>query len=176
VEDDMANEEQDVAGTAWDITKTIGEGLADVTGVAEVAGAGVAGLAVGAAAAVGVGTGMLIEDATDGAISDGIADRLHALVGDDESSAAADSFTDGDVLGGIGHMVSGAADTVGGLLGEAADWATDAGGDATDWATDTAGDATDWAEDTAGGVVDWAQDTAGEAYDDLSQYGEQLID
>ncbi|MGH9187642.1 MAG: hypothetical protein ACRD0U_17810, partial [Acidimicrobiales bacterium] len=81
------------------------------------------------AAAVGVGVGMGIEYATDGAISDGIADGLMGLVGEEESYEAVQAFDDGDYVEGVGHMAMGAGETI-----------YEAGSDAAEWVGDTAGD------------------------------------
>jgi hypothetical protein len=48
--------------------------------------------------------------AAGGAIGTG----LEHLVGDDEAHKSAVAFDDGDILGGIGHMAQGAANTIGG--------------------------------------------------------------
>jgi hypothetical protein len=48
--------------------------------------------------------------AAGGAIGTG----LEHLVGDDEAHKSAVAFDDGDILGGLGHMAEGAANTIGG--------------------------------------------------------------
>ena len=55
--------------------------------------------------------------AAEHAAGNAIGDGLHALVGDDEAHKSAVSFDDGDILGGLGHMASGAASTVEHALG-----------------------------------------------------------
>lgn len=87
-----------------------------VLGVAET-GFNVGGALAGAGpelahnlAATGLGAA---EHAAGNAIGDG----LHSLVGDEEALKSANSFDDGDILGGLGHMASGAASTVEHALG-----------------------------------------------------------
>jgi hypothetical protein len=47
------------------------------------------------------------------AVGDALGDGLSALVGTDQSVQSLHSFDQGDILGGIGHMAEGAADTIG---------------------------------------------------------------
>jgi hypothetical protein len=133
-------EEDDVAQEAWEITSAIGGGIAAVGGVASAA----AGVAVAGAAAVGVGVGMGIDYLTDGAISDGISDGLLGLVGDEESLAAANSFDNGDYIQGVGHMLSGAGETIADTAGEVYDTVADGVGEAYDEVSDFVGDAVDY--------------------------------
>src|SRR4051794_38329444 len=133
-------EEDDVAKEAWEITSTIGGGIAAVGGVASAA----AGVAVAGAAAVGVGVGMGLEYVTDGAISDTISDGLLDLVGDEESLAAANSFDDGDYIEGVGHMLSGAGGTIAAGAGELYDTVSDGASEAYDEVSDFASDAVDY--------------------------------
>jgi hypothetical protein len=51
------------------------------------------------------------------AAGNAIGDGLYSLVGDDEAHKSAVAFDDGDILGGLGHMASGAASTVEHALG-----------------------------------------------------------
>jgi len=51
-------------------------------------------------------------------VGDAIGDGLSALVGTDQSVQSLHSFDQGDILGGIGHMAEGAADTIGGAVSE----------------------------------------------------------
>lgn len=132
-------EEDEIAAEAYGATAAIGAGLAEVAGVG-----GPVGVAVAGAAAVGVGIGMGIEYLTDGAISDGLSDGLLDLVGQEESYQAASSFDDGDYLEGVGHMLSGAGETI-----------ADAAGDAAEWVGETASDAYDAVGDAAEDVVDF---------------------
>ncbi len=46
------------------------------------------------------------------------ADGLSALVGTDQSVQALHSFDSGDILGGVGHMAEGAADTISGAVSQ----------------------------------------------------------
>lgn len=75
--------------------------------------AGPVGLAVGVAGAAGAFIGHEADELSGGAISGGIADGLYGLVGAEESYKAAQSFDDGEILDGVGHMASGAAHTIG---------------------------------------------------------------
>jgi hypothetical protein len=52
------------------------------------------------------------------AAGDALGDGLSALVGTDQSVQSLHSFDQGDILGGIGHMAEGAADTIGGALSQ----------------------------------------------------------
>ncbi len=99
---------------------------------AAAATAGVVGGAVMVAGAAGAAIGMGIEHVTDGAISGAISDGLTDLVGEEESSQAANAFSEGEYLEGVGHMASGAYDTI----------------------SDTASDAWDSVSDTASDVLD----------------------
>jgi hypothetical protein len=56
-----------------------------------------------------------LHDATQAA-GNALGDGLHSLVGDQEALKSAQSFDDGDVLGGLGHMATGAAETIGGAV------------------------------------------------------------
>jgi hypothetical protein len=56
-----------------------------------------------------------LHDATQ-AVGNALGDGLHALVGDQEALKSAQSFDDGDILGGLGHMATGAAETIGGAV------------------------------------------------------------
>ena len=60
--------------------------------------------------------------AAGGAIGTG----LEHLVGDDEAHKSAVAFDDGDILGGLGHMAEGAAETVGNAVGQGLSEAGDA--------------------------------------------------
>jgi hypothetical protein len=66
--------------------------------------------------------------AAEHAAGNAIGDGLHSLVGDDEAHKSAVSFDDGDILGGLGHMASGAASTVEHALG----FGGDSGGQSQD--------------------------------------------
>jgi hypothetical protein len=96
-------------------------GTAVVGGVAG-ATAGVVGGAVLAAGAAGAAIGMGIEHVTGGAISDAGSDALLDVVGEEESYAAAQAFDDGNYLEGVGHMASGAYDTVSDAASDALDY------------------------------------------------------
>jgi hypothetical protein len=52
------------------------------------------------------------------AVGDALGDGLSALVGTDQSVQSLHSFDNGDILGGIGHMAEGAADTIGGAVSQ----------------------------------------------------------
>ena len=52
------------------------------------------------------------------AAGDALGDGLSALVGTDQSVQSLHSFDQGDILGGLGHMAEGAADTIGGAVGQ----------------------------------------------------------
>jgi hypothetical protein len=52
------------------------------------------------------------------AVGDALGDGLSALVGTDQSVQSLHSFDEGDILGGIGHMAEGAADTIGGAVSQ----------------------------------------------------------
>jgi hypothetical protein len=132
-------EEDETAAEAYGATTAIGAGLAEVAGVG-----GPVGVAVAGAAAVGVGIGMGIEYLTDGAVSDTLSDGLLGLVGEEESYKAAQSFDDGDYLEGVGHMLSGAGETIGEAASDAAEWVGDTASDAYDAVADTAGDVVDF--------------------------------
>ncbi len=43
---------------------------------------------------------------------------VESLVGDDQAHQSAVAFDDGDILGGLGHMAEGAAETVGNAVGQ----------------------------------------------------------
>ena len=101
--DDAVDTVSDIAG----VGAQFGGLVAAEYGLPEEAGEVIFGAAAGVGAVVGVG----IEYATDHAISEGISDGLMGLVGEEESYAAASAFDDGDYLGGVGHMASGAWDT-----------------------------------------------------------------
>jgi hypothetical protein len=132
-------EEDEIAAEAYGATTAIGAGLAEVAGVG-----GPVGVAVAGAAAVGVGIGMGIEYLTDGAVSDTLSDGLLGLVGEEESYQAAQSFDDGDYLEGVGHMLSGAGETIGEAASDAAEWVGETASDAYDAVADTAGDVVDF--------------------------------
>lgn len=80
------------------------------TGIEE----GLDGLAQGA----GLGSAHDAINAGLHAVGDEIGDGLSALVGTDQSVQSLHSFDQGDILGGIGHMAEGAADTIGGAVSE----------------------------------------------------------
>ena len=128
----------DVAETAYGVAETAGTLIAEAAEVAGPTGAAVAG-----AAAAGVAIGMGIEYATDGAISDGISDGLMGLVGEEESYKAVQAFDDGNYVEGVGHMLSGAGDTI-----------VEAASDAYDYAADTASDAYDAASEWVSDVFE----------------------
>jgi hypothetical protein len=96
------------------------------------------------AGAAGGAIGMGIEHATDGAISDAGAEGLMDLVGEEESYAAAQSFDDGNYLEGVGHMASGAYDTISDAASGAWDTVSDTASDAYDTVSDVASDALDY--------------------------------
>jgi hypothetical protein len=117
------------------------------------------------------------------AVGDEIGDGLSALVGTDQSVQALHSFDSGDILGGVGHMAEGAADTISGAvsqglsdvgdmlgLGDGSD-SGGSGGAASDGGGGTGQDA------SGGAAVDSSADpSAGQAPDDGSadiQYAAQ---
>ena len=55
---------------------------------------------------------------------------LESLVGDDQAHQSAVAFDDGDILGGVGHMAEGAADTAGSAVEQGVTDAGQAIGDA----------------------------------------------
>ncbi len=63
------------------------------------------------------------------AAGDALGDGLSALVGTDQSVQSLHSFDQGDILGGIGHMAEGAADTIGGAVSQGLSDIGDALGD-----------------------------------------------
>lgn len=132
-------EEDEVAAEAYGATTAIGGALAEVAGVG-----GPVGVAVAGAAAVGVGIGMGIEYVTDGAVSDALSDGLLGLVGEEESYQAAQAFDDGDYIEGVGHMLSGAGETIADAAGDAAEWVGDAASDAYEATSDFVDDAVDF--------------------------------
>jgi hypothetical protein len=109
------------------------------------------------------------------AVGDEIGDGLSALVGTDQSVQALHSFDSGDILGGVGHMAEGAADTISGAvsqglsdvgdmlgLGDGSD-SGGSGGAASDGGGGTGQDA------SGGAAVDSSADpSAGQAPDDGS--------
>lgn len=56
-----------------------------------------------------------LHDATQ-AVGNALGDGLESLVGDDQAHQSAVAFDDGDILGGLGHMAEGAAQTIGGAV------------------------------------------------------------
>ncbi len=106
--------------------------------------AGVIGGAVLVAGAAGAAIGMGIEHATDGAVSGAISDGLTSLVGEEESYQAANAFSEGEYLEGVGHMASGAYDTISDKASDAYDTVSDAASDAYDTVSDAASDALDY--------------------------------
>jgi hypothetical protein len=52
------------------------------------------------------------------AVGDALGDGLSELVGTDQSVQALHSFDSGDILGGVGHMAEGAADTISGAVSQ----------------------------------------------------------
>ena len=111
----LSDEDKEVWTQAQDFASDAGEYIADATGLAP------AGWMVEAAAGAGAAIGVGIEKLTDGAISDGIADGLMGLVGEEHSYAAAQAFDDGDYVGGALEMAEGAGETVAEWAGDAAD-------------------------------------------------------
>jgi hypothetical protein len=101
------------------------------------------------------------------AVGDALGDGLSALVGTDQSVQSLHSFDDGDILGGIGHMAEGAADTIGSAVSEGLSDIGDAlglggGSDSSQPAGDASGGA-------APGGSDGSQPTADTtSYDALS--------
>jgi hypothetical protein len=109
------------------------------------------------------------------AVGNEIGDGLSALVGTDQSVQALHSFDSGDILGGVGHMAEGAADTISGAvsqglsdvgdmlgLGDGSD-SGGSGGAASDGGGGTGQDA------SGGAAVDSSADpSAGQAPDDGS--------
>jgi hypothetical protein len=158
-------EEDTIAKEAYEFAAGAGGAIASATEVA-----GPVGLAVGAAAAVGVGAGMALEYVTDGAISDTLSDGLLGLVGDEESLAAANDFDDGNYISGVGHMLSGAGSTIADGAGEAADWVADEASDAVDWVSDEASDVYDTVSDAAGDAYDTVSDAASDVVDFLNPF------
>jgi hypothetical protein len=125
----MSTEQDQESQGATEILTGAGALGAGLMAAGAAGSAAVVGGAVMVAGAAGVAIGMGIEHATDGAISNAGAEGLMSLVGEEESSAAVQAFDKGNYLEGVGHMTSGAYDTV-----------SDAAGDAWDTVTDTASD------------------------------------
>jgi hypothetical protein len=147
-------QEEDDAMTAGKIAAGLGEGIAAVAGLTATAGAAAVTAVAGAGAAIGVAGGIVLEHETGGVISDGISHVLTGLVGEDESKAAADAFSDGNYIQGGEHMLDGALDTAGHFFGGVVDDV----------------------ENAASGAVHWAQETAGEAYDQVVDNPEMLME
>ena len=132
-------EEDDVAKEAYGIAAGAGGVIAGAAGIA----ADVAAAPIALAAGAGVAIGMGLDYVTDGAITDTLSDGLLGLVGDKESLAAANDFDDGNYISGVGHMLSGAGDTISNAAGEAWDATTDFVSDAASDVADVAGEAWD---------------------------------
>jgi hypothetical protein len=72
-----------------------------------------------------------LHDATQAA-GNAIGDGMFDLVGAEQSHAAASSFDDGDILGGLGHMAEGAGETIAHGVGDAVDSVENAASSAVD--------------------------------------------
>jgi hypothetical protein len=101
------------------------------------------------------------------AVGNEIGDGLSALVGTDQSVQALHSFDSGDILGGVGHMAEGAADTISGAVSQGL---SDVGdmlglGDGSDSGGSDSGGSGGAASDGGGGT---GQDASGGAAVDSS--------
>jgi hypothetical protein len=115
------------------------------------------------------------------AVGDALGDGLSELVGTDQSVQALHSFDSGDILGGVGHMAEGAADTISGAvsqglsdvgdmlgLGGSDSGGSDSGGSDSGGSGGVASDGGGGTgQDASGGAaVDSSADPSGQAPDD----------
>jgi streptogrisin D len=126
----------------------------------------------GVAKAVGLpsvheGAHDLLSSATH-AVGDALGDGLSALVGTDQSVQSLHSFDDGDILGGIGHMAQGAADTIGSAIGQGLSDIGSGIGDLLGGGSD-GGSAAQGGSDGGGGAAPGGSD-GGQAAVDSSSY------
>jgi hypothetical protein len=113
----------------YDAVKGDWNGAADnslsmAEGALGVATAGISELAEAGWDAVAHETGLpsaheALSEATQ-AVGNALGDGLFELVGEDQAHQSAVAFDDGDILGGIGHMAEGAAETIGSAIEEGA--------------------------------------------------------
>jgi hypothetical protein len=104
------------------------------------------------------------------AVGDAIGDGLSALVGTDQSVQSLHSFDQGDILGGIGHMAEGAADTITGAvsqgLSDVGDMLGLGGGSESGGTGGAASDGGGAVPDTSGAVDSMSDASGGQAPDD----------
>jgi hypothetical protein len=105
------------------------EGAREFEGALEEAAPPVKWVRQAAEAGFNMGTGIVEATGIDDTLSDG----LLGLVGEEESYKAAQAFDEGEYLEGVGHMASGAYDTVSDAASDAYDTVADAASDALDY-------------------------------------------
>jgi hypothetical protein len=99
------------------------------------------------------------------AVGDALGDGLSALVGTDQSVQALHSFDEGDILGGIGHMAEGAADTIGGAVSQGLSDAGSALGDLLG-GSDSGGAAQGGPDGSQAAIDSMSDPSGGQASDD----------
>jgi hypothetical protein len=99
------------------------------------------------------------------AAGDALGDGMFDLVGSEHALKSAQDFDDGNILGGLGEMATGAGETIGTAAEHGAEAVGSALGDAADAAGSAVSSAASAVSDAASSAVDSVENTAQEVWD-----------